>query len=330
MKLAHLLLAQLRGNLQARAFFEIFRGVVVEFAVRNDFAGNRSHRIVVAQDGDFDFAGFDAALDQNLLRELRGGRSIAAASSRRCAPGSFPRKSPSVAGFTKNGKRNFLRISASTLARSVSHASRENARNGTTGSPASRNKRFCISLSMPTAEAEHARADVGKSGQIQQSLHGAVLAKRAVQHRENDVDPTAILRRTCHLRTVAKAANAAVGSGWQHHALARFQNFGQQTSCARRRRPASGRLWRCRWAPLHIFPDRARGSRTPPKPARLHVRRSGRQRESPTRRRFLLVMRRTCHSRNECRVLKEFSFRGPTAPSPRPAAPSYCACRSPD
>ena len=36
--------------------------------------------------------------------------------------------------------------------------------------------------------AEHARADVGHAGELEQALHAAVLAHRPVQHREDDVD----------------------------------------------------------------------------------------------------------------------------------------------
>jgi len=48
---------ELGGNQELRAFLEIFRGVIVEFAVRDDFAGDRRLRIVIAKDRDFDFAG---------------------------------------------------------------------------------------------------------------------------------------------------------------------------------------------------------------------------------------------------------------------------------
>ena len=42
LKFFHLRLGELRGNQQARAFLEIFRGVIVKFAVRDDLAGNRT------------------------------------------------------------------------------------------------------------------------------------------------------------------------------------------------------------------------------------------------------------------------------------------------
>src|SRR5580658_2101776 len=65
----------------------------------------------------------------------------------------IPTDDPSVAGFTNNGKRNFFLMAFSTLARSCSHSERRTARNGTIGNPACPNRRFCTSLSMPTAEA---------------------------------------------------------------------------------------------------------------------------------------------------------------------------------
>ena len=57
-----------------------------------------------------------------------------------------------------------------------------------TGTPWSRSTALKTSLSMHSAEAEHARADVGHAGELEQALHRAVLAEGAVQHREHDVD----------------------------------------------------------------------------------------------------------------------------------------------
>ena len=54
---------ELRGNQQLRAFFEIFCGVIVEFAVRDDFTGYGGFWIVIAEDGNFDFARDDALLN---------------------------------------------------------------------------------------------------------------------------------------------------------------------------------------------------------------------------------------------------------------------------
>ena len=41
---------------------------------------------------------------------------------------------------------------------------------------------------MQSADAVHARADVGHAGELEQPLHRAVLAERPVQHGEDDVD----------------------------------------------------------------------------------------------------------------------------------------------
>ena len=48
---------------------------------------------------------------------------------------------------------------------------------------------------MPTARGEHPGADVADAGHLEQPLDGAVLAPRAVQQREDDVDLAEGLRR---------------------------------------------------------------------------------------------------------------------------------------
>src|SRR6202167_73597 len=80
-------------------------------------------------------------------------RSIAAEISCAAFTRVIPTEEPSVAGFTNKGKRNFFLMAFSTFARSRSHSERRTARNGTIGSPACSNSRFCTSLSMPTADA---------------------------------------------------------------------------------------------------------------------------------------------------------------------------------
>ena len=60
------------GNEEFCAFFEIFGGVIVELAVGDDFAGDGGLGIVIAEDGDFDFAGVDGALDENFHGEFGG------------------------------------------------------------------------------------------------------------------------------------------------------------------------------------------------------------------------------------------------------------------
>src|SRR5437762_2638390 len=52
-------------------FVRAFSRVIVEFAVRHDFAGDRGLGIVVAEHGDFDFAPYDALLDEHLHGKSR-------------------------------------------------------------------------------------------------------------------------------------------------------------------------------------------------------------------------------------------------------------------
>ena len=58
-------------DLEARAFFEVLRGVIVILAMRNNFAGNGSLRIVIPENADFDLARVDGFLDDNFQREFR-------------------------------------------------------------------------------------------------------------------------------------------------------------------------------------------------------------------------------------------------------------------
>jgi hypothetical protein len=51
-----LFLGERRGNHEPRSLFQIFRGVIVELAVRHDFARDGRAHVVVAQHRDFDFA----------------------------------------------------------------------------------------------------------------------------------------------------------------------------------------------------------------------------------------------------------------------------------
>jgi hypothetical protein len=63
---------QFGGDEELGAFFEIFGGVIVEFAVRNDFAWDGGLRIVIAEHGDFDFAGAYGFFHQNFHGEFGG------------------------------------------------------------------------------------------------------------------------------------------------------------------------------------------------------------------------------------------------------------------
>ena len=65
------------------------------------------------------------------------------------------------------------------------------------------------SLSWPTAEASTPAADVRDAGELQEALEGAVLAVRAVQHGEDDVD---LAERLGHRSGLAVDDFAVAGS----------------------------------------------------------------------------------------------------------------------
>ena len=59
---------------------------------------------------------------------------------------------------------------------------------GPTGQPEGDEDALHVLLVLADGGGEDARADVGHPGELQQPLEGAVLAVRAVQHGEDDVD----------------------------------------------------------------------------------------------------------------------------------------------
>src|SRR5271156_4049688 len=124
LKYSHLRLRQFSRDQQLRALFQIFRLVIVIFAMRHDFARYGSAHIVVAQHRNLNFAPHHAALHHNF--QCKFSRVV-----HRC--------------------RNFMRrLHARHPHR---RSQRRPARNGTIGRPACSNSRFCTSLSMPTADA---------------------------------------------------------------------------------------------------------------------------------------------------------------------------------
>ena len=95
---------QVRGNHGLRSVVEILGLVVVELARRQDLAGHRGFRIVVAEDGAFDLTRVGhRGFDDHLAIELRGRVSIAGTSSSRVFTFEMPTLDPRLAGLTKTG-----------------------------------------------------------------------------------------------------------------------------------------------------------------------------------------------------------------------------------
>ena len=173
------------GNQQLRAFLQIFRRVIVEFAVRNDFAGDGGARDSSLPSTDTSISrAADCAFDHNLQREFsrqihRRGKFSCAAFTR-----VIPTDDPSVAGFTNSGKRNFFLIALQHF-RAVVLPLRAPNRPGTARSAIRPAQTSASAHLYPCPRpSQHARAHVRQPRKLEQPLHRAVFAKRAVQHRE--------------------------------------------------------------------------------------------------------------------------------------------------
>ena len=180
------------GMTRARSVVEVLRLVVVELARRDDLAGDRGLRVVVAEHRALDLARVRHRRSTTILRSNCAARSIAARSPSRVFAFEMPTLEPRLAGLTNSGYAERRRHRAQRpRPRSRASRARSTTRMRTTGSPRAAKTTFIIALSMPTAEASTPAADVGHVRQLEQSLDGAVLAVRAVQHREDDVEAEA-------------------------------------------------------------------------------------------------------------------------------------------
>ena len=70
---------------------------------------------------------------------------------------------------------------------------------GPIGSPRGGEQRLHVPLVHGGRGGEHARADVAHAGELEQALQGAVLAVRAVQQRQDDVDVAELARHLAGL-----------------------------------------------------------------------------------------------------------------------------------
>ena len=108
---------------------------------------------------------------------------------------------PPLAGLTNSGQPSSA-IASSTRLRSTGPACSRPALGrraagqsrsltttyGPTGSPLAREDQLHVLLVHADRAGQHARPDVRDAGHLQQALDGAVLAVRAVQHRQHHVD----------------------------------------------------------------------------------------------------------------------------------------------
>ena len=151
-----------------------------------------------------------------------------------------------------------------------------------TGMPLSRSTDLKRSLSMQSAEAVTPGPTYGDVGQLEQALHRPVLAERAVQHREDDVD---VAERRGH-RAVGQPRELAAGrrpSSSRARRRAERPAPARSISIAHDVQPAAPRAPRRRCAPRRPTP-RARSSGRPRAPRRGGG--SRRRRRASARRRW--------------------------------------------
>ena len=160
--------------------------------------------------------------------------------------------------------------------------------------PLARNSDLHHRLVHADRRREHAAADVGDVGQLEQALDRAVFAVRAVQHRKDDVEREARQRRGGFGLAVARRAaidqheRVLARARRQEHFAAAAQRASRRSASDRSPRPPtpptadgrpapSGRPSRCGSRSVRSACDRGWRRRPPPTRATLRARLSGRR-----------------------------------------------------
>ena len=166
-----------RRDDEVHAALVVLRRVVVPVGVRDDLADDRGDRVAVAEDAALDLDSVDALLDQHLVvvaaRELDGGGELARVVNLRDAD---RRAEP---------RRLHEHRVVEGVLRLVAVAERDVPRDR---DPAVSEHGLEQVLVHAQRGGGDAGADVGDARELEEALHGAVLAERAVEDREHDVD----------------------------------------------------------------------------------------------------------------------------------------------
>jgi hypothetical protein len=138
----------------------------------------------------------------------------------------MPIDEPARAGFTKSGQpcspaKSMIFLRAADSSRS--HSRGRITTYGPTLQPEGGEHPLHVLLVLADGRGEHTRTDVRDTGELQEALEGAVLAVRAVQDGEDDVD---LAERLGHRSGLAVDDFAVGGVDGEHHAaLARLGEF---------------------------------------------------------------------------------------------------------
>ena len=171
--------------------------------------GTDASRRVVAEHADLDLAADDRLLGDDPLVVTR-----ARARSRRRAPRASrafdtPTDEPMFDGLHE-AREPELGLDPVGERRRVVRC-RATRGSAPAASPAAANARFIMILSMPTAEPSTPAPTYGQAGQLEQALHRAVLAVRAVQQRQHDVDRERRARAERHELGAAGSDGSSTG-----------------------------------------------------------------------------------------------------------------------
>ena len=172
------------------AVVEVFRFVVVELARRDDLRRGptlRARRCRARRTRSRGRSGTAASM--TILRSNCSASSIAVVElGVRCGLRDADARAE-VGRLDEHRIAQLVCGRASVIAAgSRSHSRRSTDEMRDDGRPAAANSVFITALSMPTADPRTPAADVGDVGELEQPLHGAVLAVRPVQNREDDVE----------------------------------------------------------------------------------------------------------------------------------------------
>ena len=181
---------QIRRDEDLRAVVDVLRLVVVELARRDDFAGHRGRRLVVAEHGALDLARARPPPPRRRSCDRSCRRDP---SPRRATPRSLafemPTLDPRLAGFTNIGKPSAaLELGRRPRSRSARPLVPQHDAVRADRQAARREHELHQRLVHADCGGEHAGADVGHVRELEQPLNRAVLAVRSVQNREDHVE----------------------------------------------------------------------------------------------------------------------------------------------
>ncbi len=181
--------------------------------MRDDFAGDRRLGIVIAEDGDFDFAGGNGFLDENFHRELAGQvhcrRQFFARVDFAHAHGGAER-----CGLHEHGITEFQFDSALNCFGAVFPVVAMNGNPGHHGNFRDLKQALGDILVHTDGGTENARSNKRQSGEVEQALNRAVFSEGPVHHGKDDVNALAAAA------TVQLHKGGVGGIGGHHDALA--------------------------------------------------------------------------------------------------------------